>query len=49
MVAPEKENPNTVEVNEILSPFSPASPPEADIRVTPSTLNWKPEISVLLS
>ena len=49
MVAPDKLNPITVvELVDTINPAASAAPPPADNIVTPSTLNWKPAISVSL-
>ena len=34
-----------VGLEDTINPASPAAPPEADVIVAPSTLNWKPAIS----
>ena len=49
IVAPTNEKPRTVEPpEETVKPFSAAAPPDALTSVTPSTLNWKPPISIEL-
>ena len=49
IVAPVKLNPITVvALVDTVKPASAAAPPEAPFTVTPSTLNWKPAIGVLV-